>query len=400
MALVNRALHFAGWSGLLLIPGSAMAQDGLQLDLAGGGSASRNPFLQPGDDTAAAAAYIQADPRFRVSDEISTLVLEATVRVDQYIDRYDASTYASGGLTVTRQISPATSLRARALARTSQNSASDFFPLNGVVTSTTPTPSVLPDVSFAGTRTRSNSFEAAVGLDQKLSESEGLTIDLTSAATKYSRFGQSNYRFVTASTDYNRRLSETTWASFSLQVGASDYIGRRAGDGVIITPTAGLKTQLNSRLSLDAKAGVSLTRVTIFGGGHSSKFAPALQAKLCDRASGGETCAFVSHQTQTTALSGLAGVTNGGFMIFRRLNVRDQFDANVNVTLTGRATRSSFAQSGPDLVRAGANLTRNFNIRFAAFVSPSYARLFDVGAARRADVAIRVGLRYRLGAIG
>lgn len=394
--MAYRKLLLGGCAGVLLCPGAAWAQNGLQVDVSGGASVERNPFLQTGSGTSGASVFVQLDPTYRVSDEVSTLVLGASFKVEEYFRRYDLNTSGRLGLDVSRRLSPNTMLRGHLGGRTSRTSALDFFQVPGALAPSTPPAIVIPDVSFAGTRARTTQFEAGVGIDHAINEREQISVDLASNVTRFSRSDQADYRYATATSEYRRKLSEQTQGFVSLRVGSSDYFGRRADDGIIFTPTVGLVTQLSPTLSLEAGAGASFSRAKLAGAGHSSRVVPAARAKLCDRAAAGSSCISFSRESQPTALSGISTVTNLGAVVTRRLNAKDEFSAFASYTLTGRASGPA-ASEAADLFTAAATYSHDFDRRFAGFVSPSYSRLFDNGTPRRSNPGLRVGLRYRFG---
>ncbi|QGN56091.1 hypothetical protein [Novosphingobium sp. Gsoil 351] len=394
-----RTLLFAGIGVLSLQPTPVLAGDRLLVDVSAGISASRNPFLQTGDNTAAAAAFIQADPQFQISDEVSTISLNGTFRLNHYLSRYGSDVSARGGLNVERHLSSATLLRARASAQVARTSALDFFTAVGSGQFDGTAPLILPDVTFAGSRSRTTVLNAGVGLDHELNERERVAFDLDVTTSQFSQAGQSDYRFASANFDYRRAVSERTSAFAALRVGYSDYLGGRLDDGTILEPTVGIATQLNSRLSLEAGIGVSLSRVNVLNGRKDSRLVPSAHLTLCERLVDSKGCISASRGSQPTALSGLTTVTTVGFNYSRPISQRDQLVASANYTRTDRPSMLR-ASPGSDLLTASATYDRTISPRFAVFLTPSYARIFDSGLSRRADLAVRVGLRYRFGSQG
>ena len=416
--MAYRGFLLAGIAGVLLCPGAAAAQDGsqpdnsegaslkpatqdgFQLDVSGGASVESNPFLQAGGGTSAASVYAQLDPTFRKTDEVSSLVIGGTLRVEEYFRRYDPSISGRLGLDVSRRVSPNTTLRAHAAGSTSRTSALDFFTVPGAITPAIPPPILIPDVTFAGTSSRTTQLEAGVGIDQVITEREQISLDLASSVTRFSGSDQADYRYATATTVYRRTLSEQTSGYISLGVGATDYLGRSAGDGIIATPIVGVVTQLGPTISLEAGVGVSFTRVRRADGGHDSRIVPAARAELCQRVSAGTSGLHFSRESQPTALSGVSTVTNVGASVSRRLNEKDQLSGYASYTRTGRPSGAGATQSSADLLATSVTYSRDFNRRFAGFITPSYTRLFDSGISRRANLGLRVGLRYRFGGAG
>lgn len=398
--MTYREFLMAGSVCALLCPVTAWAQNGLQLDVSGGVGAERNPFLRPGGDTDSAAVYVQLDPSYRISDEVSTLKLDASMRVEEYFRRYNRSAMARLGLDVTRQLSPATTLRGHAAGRTSRTSALDFFPVPGSVTPATPLPITVPDVTFAGTDSRNTQLEAGIGVDLEINPREQVSADLTTSLTRFSRANEADYRFAMATASFSRRLSEQTSIVASMRAGVSDYIKRSDGDGIILTPTLGIRTEWGPKLTLEASAGLTMTRVSRIGGDRFSHVDPFLRANLCQRAAYGSTCATASHESQPTALNGITSVTTVGASHNRRVNLRDDLGVYASYNITSRPSGSLAAASGADLLALTATYNREFDKRLAGFITSSYTRLSDTGSPRRSNPGVRIGLRYRFGGYG
>lgn len=395
--MAYRAIFVAMSAGVILCPQVARAQNGLQLDLSAGASAERNPFFETGPNTASTALFFQLDPTYRTSDEISSLSLAGTFRVEEYLRRNDTSASARVRLDASRRISPNTTLRGFASARTSRTSALDLF-ANTLSLNPTPTlATAIPDVTFAAIDTRITQLEAGIGADHEINPREKISVDLSAGSTRFSQSGQANYRVLSANVVYDRKLSEKTWGYISVRALGSDYLGQSADDGFVLTPTAGVRTELSAKLSFEVGLGFSLTRFNRLGGGRITHVVPAVRAKLCQRAATGSLCLTASRETQPTALSGLTTVTNVGAVITRRLNAKDEFSAYLSYTLTGRPSGISALTPGADLFTAAATYSHEFSKRFAGFISPSYTRLSQAGSARRSNPGVRLGLRYQLG---
>src|SRR3546814_18566342 len=80
---------------------------------------------------------------------------------------------------------------------------------------------------------------------------------------------------------YQRKLSPRTTVTIDTQVMAVDYLGRRTGDSVILSPRAGIRQQLSDRLSLVADAGISYVRTKLGNGSHSTLVSFAGSVGLC-----------------------------------------------------------------------------------------------------------------------
>ena len=184
----------------------------------------------------------------------------------------------------------------------------------------------------------------------------------------------------------------------ALRVGYSDFLAGRLDDGTVIAPTVGIKTQINPRLSLEAGAGLSFSRVNGLTGRDTS-LVPSARVVLCETNVDNKNCIRISRGSQPTAANGLTTVTTVSVSHTQKLSQWDQLSIGANYT---RSDRSSIGRTrqGYELLTASASYDHSFNRRFAAFVNPSYTRLFDSNVRRRADVAVLIGLRYRIGSEG
>lgn len=394
-----RALVLAAGGVLTLRPEIALAEQRFFLDVSAGATASRNPFLQTGDNTGAASAFVQVDPQFEISDEVSEVTFNGSFRFNRYTRLYGNDASAQGGVKIERHLSSATLLRARASAQVARTSALDFITSPGVGLPDENAPPILPDVTFAGTRSRTTVFQADLGLDHDINARERLAIDLAATTTEFSQAGQSDYRFVTSDLDYRRTLSERTSVFAAVRLGYSDFLGSKLDDGVIVAPTIGLSTRLNPRLTLEAGLGASYSRVNDLGGRKDSRLVPSARLILCESIVDSKGCFKVSRGSQPTALSGLTTVTTASVSYSKPISQRDQIYASANYTRSDRPKTLRVGQSS-DLLTASATYDRTFNRRFSVYLTPSYARIFDSSVRRRADIAVRVGVRYRLGSEG
>lgn len=394
-----RALLQAGGGALALQAGPALAEEQFFFDLSAGTNASRNPFLQSGDNTAAAGAFIQVDPQLQILDEVSEVKLYGTFRYNHYTRSSGDDVSGQGGLSVERRLSPLTLLRGRASARVAQSSALDFTVAPGASPTDATAPVIFPDVTFAGTRSRTTVLGAGVGLDHDLNERERLVADLAVTTTQFSRAGQNDYRFVTGEVDYRRTISVRTSVFGALRVGYSDFLGSNLDDGVIVAPTVGISTQLNPRLSLEVGLGTSLSRVNELGGRKTTRLVASARILLCEAIVASKGCFELSRGSQPTALSGLTTVTTANFSYNIPIGQRDQLAASANYTATDEPSTRRAGQS-TDLLTASATYNRTFNRRLSAYVTPSYARIFDSLLSPRSDIAVRVGVRYRIGSEG
>ncbi|MEO6718406.1 MAG: hypothetical protein ABIM50_14315 [Novosphingobium sp.] len=389
----------AGLAGGLLCPSAAWADNGLQLDVSGGGSYERNPFLLPGDDTDSGAAYIQVDPTYRLTSKVSTVSIGGTLRAEKYFRRYDENLSARLGIDASRRVSSSTTLRGRFAARTSRTTALDFFSAPGALGPGSVPPVLLPDVTVAGNSTRTTELQAGMGFDLDLSQRDQLSADLAASITYFSGPSMSDFRYGSATVNYSRKLSERSSLSFSVRVGVFDYLDRTADDGVTYTPTVGLTTTLGPRVTLFVSGGASVSRVKRIDGSNFSTVAPSLQGKVCYRSENGSTCANAAHDSQPTGLSGLSTVSNFGVSVIRRLNAKDEFSAYASYTLTTRRPEALTTTPAADLLTITGTYSHDLSKKIAAFASPSYTYLTGTGTPRHSNPGMRIGLRVRFGGI-
>src|SRR3546814_766867 len=158
---------------------------------------------------------------------------------------------------------------------------------------------------------------------------------------------------------------------------AVDYLGRRTGDSVILSPRAGIRQQLSDRLSLVADAGISYVRTKLGNGSHSTLVSFAGSVGLCDRLPNRSLCVSAGRSAQPTALGGVSTVTTASVNYDARLSRVDR------VSLAGRYGRTNEDGVGlpgvriTDFLGASATYSRDLNDRIAFTVTPGYSKIFD-----------------------
>ena len=393
--MMSRAIVLAGGVATAVYATPAAAEEKFLLDVFAGVGASSNPFLQVGDGTSAATVYIQAAPQFRISDEVSEVSLDASLRYNRYTRLYGDDASASASVRIDRRLSSLTKLRAHASARVARTSAQDFIAGPGVDQSV---PVLVSDVTFAGSRSRTTALDAGVGIAHQLSDRDRLDAEVAVSTTYFSALVQSDYRFVTGDLEFDRTLSERTSVFAALRVGYSDFLAGRLDDGTVIAPTVGIKTQINPRLSLEAGAGLSFSRVNGLTGRDTS-LVPSARVVLCETNVDNKNCIRISRGSQPTAASGLTTVTIVNVSRTQKLSQWDQLTIGASYIRSDRSSIGRTSQ-GYELLTASASYDHTFNRRFAAFVNPRYTKLFDSSVRRRADIGVLIGLRYRIGSEG
>ena len=389
----------AGGIVLAFYVSPAAAEQKFFIDASAGIDASTNPFLLNGGDTSAASAFVQLAPQFSISDEVSKVTVDGALRYNRYSRLYDGDLSGSANVQAERSLSPLTTLRARASARVSRNSAQDFLVGPSLGQPDQGVPVLLPDVTFAGVRSRTTIFDASVGLEHQLNARDRFNAAVATASTQFSAPGQRDYRYVTGDIGINRTLSERTSAFAALRVGYSDFLAGKLDDGVVFEPTVGIRSQLNPRLSLDAGLGVSLSRINALGGRKDSRLGPAGRIALCETNAASRNCLRLSRASQPTATNGLTTVSTASVTRSQTLGQFDQLVFNANYTRSSQSRTAGTGRSS-DFLGGSVSYEHRFEQRFSLTVSPSYSRLVDSISRQRSDIAVQVGIRYRFGSEG
>lgn len=385
-----------------MIPASGFAQTEprVTIDVTASGAAESNPFFEQ-DADATLSATLQVDPKVYWEDETTSVVLDASMRMTQYLQNYGNDFGVRVGVLARRELSTRTSLTASAGFQSSRSRVQDFFfsnldtPLN---------PVEFPDVTFtdvtiAGRRNRVETLDASLGLDHILSEDE--TIGFF-GATSYSQFGGSNqrdFRTGTVGTRYRRQLSERTSINASVSGTIADYIGTKNGDARIISPTVGIDNKIDERISLTASVGVSLASVDDAFGNAQRKTYLTGAFSICDKGVQSALCGSISRSAEPTALGGIRGVTNLAVVFDKQLSQKERISVSARY---GQTSQSATPLALPgiqnsQLYGVTGTYSKDLNERLAFVVTPSFTKFVEKGIRDEANYAISVGIRLRLG---
>lgn len=371
----------------------------MTLDVSVGGGVATNPFLDSNGKTAGSVT-IGVSPSVFVEDELGESRLSGDLRLTQYFQHYGSDISGALEAATIRKLDERTQLQITASARTSRSALRDGL-LFSSAPGDTPGPLVPPlspilDTTLAGTRARTTSIGTTIGIAHQLDELSGVNAAIELNGTYIDKGAGFDYRSASFSVGYQRQLSPRTTVTMGTQVGAVDYLGRRLGDSLIVSPRAGVQQQLSDRLNLVADAGISFVRTAVFGG-HSERVTFAGSLGLCDRTPNRSLCLSGSRSAQPTALGGVSTVTTAALNYDARLSRVDR------VALGARYGRTNEDGAGLPLVRvtdfvgASATYSRDISERVALTVTPSYAKLFDDLQPRSANYAIMFGLTMKLG---
>ncbi|WP_158213796.1 hypothetical protein [Sphingopyxis bauzanensis] len=371
----------------------------MTLDVSVGGGITSNPFLDSNGKTSGSAT-IALSPSVFVEDELGETRLRGDLRLTQYLQRYGSDIAGALEATTVRKLDERTQLEIGVSARTSRSALG-----NGLIFAPTPgeipgplVPPVSPilDTTIAGTRARTTSIGTNIGIAHELDELSGLNAGVELNGTYIGNDAGFDYRSASANLGYERKLSPRTTVTMGTQVGGVDYLGRRTGDSLIVSPRVGVQQQLSERMNLIADAGISFVRTAVVGG-HSERVTFAGSLGLCDRGPNRSLCLSASRSAQPTALGGVSTVTTAALSYDARLSRVDR------LALGARYGRTNEDGAGLPLVRvtdfvgASATYSRDISERIALTVTPSYAKLFDDLQPRRANYAIMFGLTMKFG---
>ena len=386
----------------LLLPTAAAAQTKprVTVDVSVNGTADSNPFLEPGG-ASTLSGTLQVDPKVYWEDETTSVVVDASLRMTQYLQRYGNDISGRVGVLAKRQLSTRTSLSATAGFQTSRSTLKDFFlgslgaPLD---------PVQFPDVTFSdvtitGRRTRVQTLDASLGLDHVISEDSGVNVF---AATTYSQFsGSDQFDFRTGSVGANYRwqLSERTNITAGVTGTIADYIGTKDGDARIISPQVGINNQINERVSWTANLGVSLASIDNALGASRTKTYITGAFSICDKGVESALCGSISRSAEPTALGGVRAVTNLAVIYDKQLsrNERLILSARYGQTSQASAPLSVNGVRNSQIYGVSGTYSKDISERLAFVVTPSFTKVVERRFRDEANYAITVGIRLRLG---
>lgn len=371
----------------------------MTLDVSVGGGVATNPFLDS-DGKTSGSATIAISPSVFVQDDLGETRLSGDLRLTRYLQRYGNDASGTLNASTTRKLDERTQLQLAASARTSRSALRDGL-IFASPPSDAPAPLVPPvspvlDTTLAGTRARTTVLATTISIAHRLDEVSGVSAGVELNGTYIGKDAGFDYRSVSAFLGYQRQLSPRTTVTLGTQVGGVDYLGRRLGDSLIVSPRAGVQQQLSDRLNLVADAGISFVRTAVTGG-HSERVSFGGSLGLCDRTPNRSLCLSASRSAQPTALGGVSTVTTAALNYDARLSRVDR------VALGARYGRTNEDGAGlpfvrvTDFIGASATYSRDISERVALTVTPSYAKFFDDLQPRRANYAIMFGLTLKFG---
>jgi len=404
-ALPARALFawaVAGASAVTAVP--ARSEPITTIPISSGLSVSSNPFLREGAQAKSGqSVFLEAQPTIAWRTETSDVTLDGQVRVDRFLKTYRDDLSVRIGLAANQEVSERTRVRAHASARSARANGADVLLQNAgfggpTIPSGSPEAPVLPDVSFGGLRGRTTTLEAEIGVNHAVDDYSALSFDLGTSLNRYKDSNSRDSRAANANATFQRRLSERGSLDVSLEAVVVDYLGRREGDGFALSPTLGWQQRLSSQTTFTVAAGLSLTRITEPLGTHDSTVSLAGRASLCSRGSRFDYCGRIDRSARPTSEGGLSSVLSAGVSGQFRLNRRDRIAMDASYGRSSEALLTGSRRT--ELAQASMTLSREFDQRLSAFFTPSYTKSFREPVSPKANFALRMGVRFRFGAIG
>jgi hypothetical protein len=389
-------------TSLLGLAGPAGAQSQTFLDLQAGLGYSTNPELRP-DGVGSGFGRVSAYGFHGWNTERSYTSLSAYVENTTYLRRYGNRQLFS--------LNAATSLKASETVNLSGGVgfSGDFGAQLGSrfysVPQTLATearivveqPLVLVTPDLAAINQRQYRLSGNLGASFVLSPRDSVTTSL--GAQRVFAGGNANgldYNQLDGSAGYSRQVNER-W-SFGAQAVASyaDYsIGRSI---LLYGPQLTAAAQLNE--NVDFRGSIGFLRSEQDGGalgGKSSSTNLALSGALCRNLEFERMCVQAGRQAQSSVLGASPISTTLGASYYRKLNARDQIQASLGVTTTGRVPELGLGRQS--FYSAATSFDRKVSDRLSAGVTVAARRLNLAGPDPKTDVGGSIFIRNRFGSV-
>jgi hypothetical protein len=367
-------------------------------DVSLGGTLVSNPYLEV-NSSATVSATAEVSPWIRLRDDQSLLELRGDVLVNLYAQNYGDEITPSVRLNGNRQLSPYVGISGGLGYRSSRGGLHyNLVTQNGPADTQQPITTPLPDVTFAGNRTRNELIDGSFGLNWRISPFDHLGVSFNAQRSTYDAAIASDYNFFNGALTYGRTLSDRTTLTASVFVGRSDYSNTNTGDGTTVSPQVGIQQRLSPTWTLDVSAGATFVRTNLADGSIRKFTTFAGQAALCKRQSRSNFCLNAAQSAQPTAIGGIRSATNVSLNYENQLSLRNSLSASLVWSRDGDAQQAGIIGGSSTFYGASATLARHFNRRLSAFFSPSYSRYSNV-VSPRSNIQVSIGIRYSFGAI-
>ncbi|MBB6122495.1 hypothetical protein [Sphingobium subterraneum] len=379
----------------------AIGETMIGADVSANAQYSSNPYSSTTGKASSASAVVSADPFVLWRTEKSTTRLSGNINHTEYSRIYDSTTNFGANLAVDTKLDPRTGLRfglgfSSAILNSNQLALSPVVGNGGIVDPNLPP--VLDPVLANGFRDRQITYQGDASIDRALSARDRVNVGISGAAT---RFNGNNgnlreYNYGRGQIGYQRSLNARLSIGASMSVAVSDYLSRRQGDGTIYSPQLTVNWQPNSRWTINAAAGVSLSdQHNIVGKEQTTSFSGSLSA--CELQSLGSLCITASRSVVPSSLAGLSTQTSLGASYSRRLSERTT--ASLFASYSRSSESNGTGASTLDYLSSNASLSRRLSPRLSAFVSAGYTDSFKSVVNRPANYFGSVGVKMRIGSL-
>ena len=383
--------------GSLCFSAPASADTRMGMDVAAGGTVESNPYLANGSN-ADVSASLEVTPWLQLSDDVSSVDLRGNVMVNQY-SRASNGTDLTGSVSLAalRRLSPYVSVSGSANYQTSSNGLNLGFanvrPEDPLPPPTTP----LPDISFAGTRTRTHSISTNLGITARLSERDQLGVNFTATRSTVSSSLGRDYNSLNGGLNYSRTMSSRVSLTAGVRYGKSNYFGTRVGDATILTPEAGMQMTLSPRFTLNASLGASFSRSKRADGTIAKATSLSGRARLCRSMERGAMCLSAARSAEPTALGSISTVTSVSLDYDTRLSARDTIALSFGLNASDNEIGIITGPETSTYYTAGGRWSRSLGRRLFMFVAPSYSRITN-SSNSYSSYQLSAGLRFSFGA--
>lgn len=391
-------------AGMLLICQAhvafAQSEPEATLEVSVGGGLSTNPYLDSEAETAGSVT-LSVSPSIIYEDELGDTRLGGNLRVSQYTNRYGRDIAARLEASTRRMLDELTSVSISSSVQTARSAVQDglIFDNSAMPGAGPLEPPEVPviDTTIAGTRSRVTNVVTSLGLSRGLDEVSSANATISLSGTYIGDDVGFDYRDASLQLGYEYKLSARTSLTAGSQFGVVDYLGRRTGDSLIVSPRVGISQQLSDRLSLVAEAGISYVDTDVGAGLHSKNISFAGSIGVCDRGRNQSFCLSAGRSSQPTALGGVSTVTTASLSYDRQLSAVDHFSLSARYGRTNQDGRGLPLPRVTDLVGGLATYTRKLSARVALTVTPSYSKIYDDFQKRSPNFALMIGLTVILG---
>lgn len=381
----------------LMIGSPALGDTRIGADLGVTGGVASNPYGTVGGNAASATLSGSFSPAVTIESPTGTTQLRGSVTHTEYSRLYDGTTDYGVSGSLSRQISPLTSLTAG--LSYSSYVRNGLYPVYDPIVGgpvDPGTPIIVDPSGSANYRERSEVFSGNLGLGFTLSPRD--TVNVSARGTRL-RFPNGtglskDYDSYGGNLHYMRAIGANTSIGAGFDIGRSDYVDPAFGNTTQYTPTARLSTRLAPRISLDLSAGVTFSE-TSFPTGTISNTSFSASADICREGDRTTFCVSGSHGVSPSSIAGSSRVTAIGARYNYTIDQRSSLNASASYSRS--SSLGGTGGSDSDYGRASVGYERVLRPRLSAVISVTYSDTYSSLVARDANIHGLVGLRYRLG---